>query len=507
MYPRRPMKLALLGLLVGAAVLPAAADAGVRATPLATFDAPVYATAPPDDPRRVFVVEKEGTIRVLRDGVRLETPFLDIRSNVASGGEQGLLSLAFAPDYATSGRFYVYYTDVPTDPGGGDNNIVVEEFTRSPDPDRADTATRRRILEIPHPDETNHNGGQLMFGSDGRLWVTTGDGGGQNDPDNSAQDPGSRLGKVLRVDPASGDVSVWASGLRNPFRASFDRATGDLTMADVGGNRAEEIDFEPAGTGPGLNFGWRCQEGFGQNPELDCTVPNQRPPVLEQLHSSTGFCAIIGGYVVRDPALADLYGRYVYGDNCEPQIRSAFLAKPRATGDCAIGLSIPGLSSFGEDSRGRIYATSLADGRLYRLVADARPSPCPASRGPGPGTGGPGGGDTAAPAVALSRRRAQRVLRQKGVVLAVRCNEACGFTASAKMRVSRSKKRYSVRKVTRQAAAGQRVKFKLRLYSKGLRALRRTMARKRRAALTVTIVARDSAGNRSTRRVGIRARR
>ena len=496
MSPRRVVKLALLGLLVNAAVLPAAADAAVRATQLETFDLPVSATSPPEDPQRIFVVEKEGTIRVLRDGAKIDAPFLDIRGDVEDSGEQGLLSLAFAPDYRTSGRFYVYYTDNPTDADGDDNNVVVDEFTRSGDPDRADPATRRRVLTIPHRGAANHNGGQLMFGRDGLLWVTTGDGGGQNDPDNSAQRADSLLGKVLRVDPASGNASIWATGLRNPFRASFDRATGDLTIGDVGGGEAEEVNFEPAGTGPGLNFGWRCHEGFSPNPGVSCTVPNRTDPVLEQRHDETGFRSIIGGYVVRDPALPELNGRYVYGDNQVDELRSAVLGKPRATDDRPLGVSISSLAGFGEDSCGRVYATSLAGG-LYRLDGDAPPSPCAA----------PGPADGTAPAVAVSRRRVQRVLRQKGVVVAVKCNEPCGFTASARMRVSRSKKRYALRKVSKLAGAGQRVKVKLRLYRKGTRALRRTLARKRRATITVTITARDTAGNRSTRKVAVRVKR
>ena len=443
----------------------------------------------------MFVVEQEGTIRVLRDGAEVATPFLDIRGRVQAGGEQGLLSLAFAPDYRTSGRFYVYYTDRPAGANAGDNNVVVDEFRRSADPDRADAATGRRVLTIPHPDNGNHNGGQLMFGPDGLLWITTGDGGGQNDPDNSAQDPSSRLGKVLRVNTGTGAVSTYASGLRNPFRASFDRATGDLTIADVGGGIAEEVNFVPAGTAPGLNFGWRCHEAFGPNPETGCTVPSRTDPVLQQRHDSSGFCAIVGGYVVRDPTLADLNGRYVYGDFCQPGLRSAVLATPRATDDRPVGLSIPGVSSFGEDSCGHIYATSLANGALYRLDGAGAPLPCAADEAPGP------------PQIGLNRRRAQRVLRQRGAYVAVRCNEACGFKASARLRVSGSKKRYRLRTVSKIVRADQRVRFKLRLYRSGVRALRRAHARKRRATVGVTVVARDGARNESTRKASIRAKR
>ena len=513
MSPRRAWTLALLALALLAA--PPAAHAAVRATPVASgFGSPVLVTGSPSDPHRLFVVEQGGAVQVLRDGARTAAPFLDITSSVRAGGEQGLLSLAFAPDYAASGKFYVYYTA----PRPGDNEgsiLTLDEFTRSSDPDRADPATRRNVLQIDHPTAGNHNGGTLMFGPDGYLYLTTGDGGFGNDPSSNAQNLNSLLGKVLRIDPrgatpyaippgnpfaAGPDQArdeIYAYGLRNPFRASFDRQTGDLTIGDVGQDRAEEVDFSPRGTDVGANYGWRCFEGF-QRTGNACDASSSTgtvEPVLEQ-DRSTGFCAIIGGFVVRDPALTDLAGRYVYGDNCQAQMRSAVLRKPRATDDKPLGPSVGGLSGFGEDSCGHVYLSSLGGG-IYRLDGDAPPAPCPE----------PGSADTRAPGLGLSRARSQRVLKQKGFIVAVRCNEACGFTASGKMRLSGSKKGYALRKSSKLVAGGKRVRVRLGLSKAGTKALRRTLARRRRASATVTILASDAAGNQTSRKVSIRARR
>jgi glucose/arabinose dehydrogenase len=513
MSPRA--RLLVLAVMAALTALPATAAGATRATQIASFAHPVYATSPPGDPHRVFVVEQAGYVRVVRDGVKLGDPFLDIHSDVRSGGEQGFVSLAFAPDYATSGKFYVYYTAPP--PAGAGSVVTVDEFTRSTDPDRADPATRRNVLRIDHSDAVNHNGGQLMFGPDGYLWITTGDGGGGNDRFHNAQNPSALLGKVLRIDPRAANPyaipsdnpfasptdgtrdEIWAFGLRNPFRASFDRATGDLTIGDVGESRAEEIDFSPRGTGSGGNFGWSCFEGFQANPSASgACKPDAIEPVLEQGHGSSGFCAIIGGYVVRDPALTDLAGRYVYGDNCQPALRSAVLAKPRASDDRPVGASISGLSSFGEDSCGHVYATSLK-GPLYRLDGDQSPSPCPES-------GAPTGGsrpDTTGPVLRMSRQRVQRILRNNGFVIAVTCDENCGFTSSGVMRVRGSRTRYGLRKVSRMANAGGRTRVRLLLSKRGATALRRTGS----ASATITVVARDSVGNETIAEVGVRGER
>src|SRR3954471_12978747 len=306
------------------AITAPAASAALHLTPIADFSLPVHVAAPPGDPHRLFVVEQGGRIMEVRDGQKLVTPFLDITPDVRSGGEQGLLSMAFAPDYATSRKFYVYYT-APRPGDGGGSVLTVQEFqTVAGNPDAVDPASRRTILTVDHPTNGNHNGGQLQFGPDGQLYAGTGDGGSGNDPPNNAQNPGSLLGKLLRIDPrvAGAAPSIYASGLRNPFRFSFDRQTGDLIIGDVGQNNWEEVDFSPAGLTAVRNYGWRCREGFHANPSVSCTAPGAVDPVLEKDHSTDGFCAIIRGYVVRDAALGSLAGRYVYGATCAHHLRA-----------------------------------------------------------------------------------------------------------------------------------------------------------------------------------------
>ncbi|MEA2432227.1 MAG: hypothetical protein QOI19_2700, partial [Thermoleophilaceae bacterium] len=342
-----PLRLpAMLAAVAALAVFAPPASAALHLSPIGDFTAPVYVTAPPGDPHSVFVVEQAGRIVEVRDGQKQDPPFLDISSRVKSGGEQGLLSMAFAPDYATSGRYYVYYTaDRPASTGDSTGSVItVEEFSPT---------EHHIVFTVDHPTNGNHNGGQLQFGPDGLLYAGTGDGGSGNDPPNNAQNPSSNLGKLLRVDPLAADASrpsIFASGLRNPFRFSFDRQTGDLTIGDVGQGGWEEVDFSPAGTAAGRNYGWHCREGMHATPGVSCTVPGAVDPVMEKEHSTTGFCAIIGGYVVRDASLGSLAGRYVYGDNCAAGVRSVTL--PTATDDSATGLTVDGLSSFGEDSCG-----------------------------------------------------------------------------------------------------------------------------------------------------------
>ncbi|MBW3606996.1 MAG: PQQ-dependent sugar dehydrogenase [Actinobacteria bacterium] len=360
---------------------PSAAD-GVRLVGIGTFDAPVYVAAPPADNRRVFVVEQGGTIRVIVGGKRRSRPFLDIRSRVTSGGEQGLLSMAFAPDYAKTRRFYVNYTD-----RSGDQRVV--EYRRSRGrADRADGGSARLVLIYRQP-EANHNGGLVTFGPDKLLYIGTGDGGGANDqhgPRGNAQNLDSLLGKLLRVDPrrsggrayrvpssnpfadrSGARPEIYSYGLRNPWRFSFDRRTGDLTIADVGQNAVEEVNFAKKGRARGANYGWRPLEGTRRN--FDEPAPNAVAPVIELAHDD-GNCSITGGYVVRDPDLPALAGRYVYGDFCVGRLRSAKLSEGSARGDRPIpGLKkVEQLSSFGEDARGRVYVTSLS-GPVYRLSA------------------------------------------------------------------------------------------------------------------------------------------
>src|SRR3954451_8406304 len=332
------------------------------------FSSPTYAPGAPDSPDRVFVTERAGAVRIV-DGGAVKT-FLDLTSaTLTDGGERGLLSLAFAPDYAASGRFYVYMTvKAASAVSGSDGEIQVREYRRSAgDPDAADPASARLLLSIGHNEAPNHNGGQLQFGPDGKLWLGTGDGGGGNNQFGHAQDPASLLGKLIRLDPAAPSPEIVAVGLRNPWRFSFDRATGRLVIGDVGQNAYEEIDAGLAG-----NYGWSCFEGShpGPTPDPRC-ASGTAMPALEKSHNDDGFCSIIGGYVVRDPGLPTLLGRYLYGDDCAAPLRSLDLAAPAS--DAPVGLSVPQLSSFGQDVCGRLFVVSLA-ASVSRLVA-AAPSP------------------------------------------------------------------------------------------------------------------------------------
>jgi glucose/arabinose dehydrogenase len=326
-------------------------------------------------------VEQTGRVRVLTDGTPEDPPFLDLSNRVSCCGEQGLLSIAFAPDYERSGLVYVDYTD-----RSGDTRVV--EYRRSSsDPLTVDPRSARVVLRVPQP-FPNHNGGLLLFGPDGLLYVGLGDGGSEGDPDRNGQDLGTLLGKILRIDPRPGGArpysvpesnpftsrpgvrpEIYSYGLRNPWRFSFDRLTEALSIGDVGQYDFEEIDLVPRGAGRGANFGWSAYEGFARFND-DETAPGAVPPVLAYSHDEG--CSVTGGYVVRDRSLPSLYGRYLYGDYCAGQLRS-FPAVPdrRATDDRALGLEIPSLSSFGEDDAGHIYATSL-DGPVYRLVGSGR---------------------------------------------------------------------------------------------------------------------------------------
>jgi glucose/arabinose dehydrogenase len=360
----------------------AAAAGGVKLAAVGTFDTPVYVTAPASDKRRIFVVQQGGKIRVMRAGQLRPAPFLDITSRVTSGGEQGLLSMAFAPDYAKTRRFYVNYTD-----RSGVQRVV--EYRRSKsNAERADAGSARLVLRYDGI-ESNHNGGLLVFGPDGLLYIGTGDGGGADDQHGkrgNGQDLGKLEGKLLRIDPrSSGGRSykvppsnpfvsragarpeIYSYGLRNPWRFSFDRSTGDLTIGDVGQNKIEEIDFARKGEARGANYGWRPFEGRSTHSPGE-QAPGAVEPVIELTHDA-GNCSVTGGYVVRDPTLAGLTGQYVYGDFCKGELRAARLSAGSASGDHALGLKkISQLSSFGEDALGRVYAISL-DGPVYRLAA------------------------------------------------------------------------------------------------------------------------------------------
>jgi glucose/arabinose dehydrogenase len=357
----------------------ASAAAGVRLVSVGNFDSPLLATSPPRDTRRVFVVEQGGRIMILRGGQKLARPFLDITSLVQAGGEQGLLGLAFAPDYAKSKRFYVYYTA-----RDGAQNVV--EY-RAASGDRAKPSSARTVLRM-EDSESNHNGGNLVFGPDGLLYIGTGDGGGGNDQHGArgnAQDLGSLLGKLLRIDPrqrggraytapasnpfvkrAGARDEIYSYGLRNPWRFSFDRATDALIIGDVGQNAVEEIDYAAKGKARGANYGWRPLEGNRRN--FDEPAPGAVAPVITHTHDA-GFCSITGGVVVRDPNLPALRGRYVYGDVCQSRLWGARLSPGRASGVGRLAVrEVSNVVSFGEDARARVYVVSL-NGPVYRFAA------------------------------------------------------------------------------------------------------------------------------------------
>jgi hypothetical protein len=416
--------------------------------------------------------------------------------------------MAFAPDYESSGLAYVFLT--AESPAG---ELQIRELHRSADPDRAEPGPGRLVLAVPHSQASNHNGGQLAFGPDGFLYAATGDGGGSNDPEDDAADTASLLGKILRIDPREGAAQpdnpfgneVWSYGLRNPWRFSFDRATGDLVIGDVGQGVKEEVDWAPAaaGGGRGVDYGWHCWEGTIPTPsdpnnrESAPLCPIRLPaqaPVLERDHEASGFCAIVGGFVVRDPGVPSLAGRYLYGDNCHSGLESAVLGAP---GDPAgTGLAVGALTSFGEDACGRIYTASL-NGAVSRLQEGA-PSSCsfaPAPGPPGPGPSPPvAAADARAPALAVAYRGTQRFRRLR---LGLRADEDCAATLRAR--------RFKTRRVT--LAPGVRRSVRMAPTRRGARRLRRALASGGRIELTVRIAARDAAGNVKLRRVRLGLRR
>lgn len=373
----------LAATIVAALALVAATSAqGASMQSIGNFDSPMYVTSPPGEPDRLLIVERSGGIEQVRDGV--VSNFANLAPVVGCCVvEDGLQSIAIAADFATTGRFYVDYT-------GLDGDIHVAEMRATGD--TAPLGTLREVLTIPHPEGAAHNGGQLQLGLDGMLYISTGDGGGENGEYHTAQDPASLLGKILRIDPRpSGgdpysipadnpipDSEVWSLGLRNPYRFSFDQA-GGMLIGDVGQAKVEEVDYAPPGDPGGANYGWNCFEGTLAGPGLPFTDPEcETPPaevyvapIFEYPHPIG--CAIIGGYVVRDESLGDLHGRYAYIDYCSGQIRSFSLAAPALT-DRSEELYIEEPTSFGEDSCGRLYIASR-EGLVARLTGSS-PAAC-----------------------------------------------------------------------------------------------------------------------------------
>jgi glucose/arabinose dehydrogenase len=393
---RKITRLTLCGALIIAAQFVSRAPA--------TYAAPT-AAMPPDDPRihyglapiasgftnplflthagdsRLFIVEQGGLIWVYKNGSTLATPFLDISSNIGqNGGEQGLLGLAFEPDYAATGRFYVYYTN-------GAGNLTITRFNVSANPDVANLASAQVILTIPHPTYSNHNGGWIAFGPDDNLYAGTGDGGNfGGEPFHASQNLTDLRGKILRLNVAgqvtytipAGNVftttqrpEVFAIGLRNPWRNSFDRLTGDLYIGDVGQEFWEEIDVLPAGRGAGVNFGWNQYEGTHTycNNCPDSGIPPTMP-VVEYPQSVAGLdnCAVIGGYVYRGARYPWLDGDYFYADECGDRVWAMWQTSPGVYTSTLV-LASADTHSFGEDKDGEIYLVDGGAGAVYRLTS------------------------------------------------------------------------------------------------------------------------------------------
>jgi len=348
------------------------------------FSSPLFVAAPPGDTTRIFVVEQGGTIQVIKNGLRLEAPFLDVSTRIAdSGGERGLLGLAFHPDYATNGQFFVNYTNE-------NNDTRIARYTvSSSDPDRADPESAQTILEVAQP-FANHNGGMLAFGpDDGYLYIAMGDGGSGNDPNNNGQSLSTLLGKILRIDvdggapyaipadnPFVGDDDlrgeIWAFGLRNPWRFSFDRETADLYIGDVGQSTREEIDFQPVASTGGENYGWRNREGSICRPgEEDCDLPDAVEPIYD--YDKLISQSVTGGYVYRGAAMPALQGTYFFADFISAEVWSL-----RYDGSTVSEFTVQGgltpsggrISSFGEDANGELYVVDHR-GSVYRIVPAA----------------------------------------------------------------------------------------------------------------------------------------
>jgi glucose/arabinose dehydrogenase len=393
MNRRRPRRLLPAAVLICALAVAAAGagggsaaaragggQGGVKLRKIAGFDHPVYVTGAPGFPRLLFVVEQPGRVKVVRRGHKQRRSFLNISGRVNyDGAERGLLSIAFPPDYKRSRRFYVYYNDAQGD-------IRVDEFKRR-SATVAAAGSRRSVIQIPHHDNANHNGGQLQFLGH-LLYLGTGDGGSAGDPPDNAQHKRVLLGKILRIDPRNprgkrdyriprtnpfvgrpGRNEIYSYGFRNPWRFSFDRVTAKrprIAIGDVGQDEFEEVDYETLRGASGANFGWDGFEGFAH---FEAPFPRHATkPIYAYSHSrGGGSCGVIGGYVVRDRRLRSLFHRYVFADLCEGAVRSFVPSLRRVKSAPKVGVSTTNPTSFGEDDQGRIYLSSL-DGPVYRLV-------------------------------------------------------------------------------------------------------------------------------------------
>ena len=366
----------------GAGPPPATSNSLRLQTVTAVLSSPVFLTAPTGDVGRLFIVEQGGLIRIRNslDGTPRATPFLEVAGLIVTGGEQGLLGMAFDPNYAGNGRFYIYYTNTAGD-------IVIARYGVSTNPDIANAGAQAILKTIAHPTNQNHNGGMLAFGPDGCLYAGIGDGGGSGDPNGHAQNTNSLLGKILRLDPETGSAcgtdnpfangtggapEVWSFGLRNPWRFSFDRSTGVLYIGDVGQDQREEVDAVVGpNAGQGVNFGWNIMEGFACfNPPSGCNSSGLTPPILDYSHDA-GACSVTGGYVYRGTLNPAVNGSYFYADYCAGFVRSFQLQGGRPSSQNTWPLLSPGgqITSFGEDARGELYILTQTGG-LSRIVAN-----------------------------------------------------------------------------------------------------------------------------------------
>ena len=376
--------LCFAGLLTACGSDSATGDAAPTSTSLklqtvaSNLSSPVFLATPPGDQTRLFVVEQGGTIKILdRATGNVLSTFLTV-TGIASGGERGLLGLAFDPNYNANGQFYVHYTDA-------NGAITIARFLRSPtNPNVANPVSQVILVSIPHPTFANHNGGMLAFGPDGCLYAAVGDGGSSGDPSNNAQNLTSRLGKLLRIDPTTpgtactsgtvnpfvlsgGDQLVWSYGLRNPWRFSFDGA--DLYIGDVGQNAREEINVSQGPTaGRGLNYGWRLMEGLACfNPTTNCNNGTLTLPIIDYAHDN-GACSVTGGYVYRGTALPVIQGTYFYADFCAGFVRSFRFNKGSALDQTEWPLlAASSITSFGQDGLGELYILTQG-GTVSRIV-------------------------------------------------------------------------------------------------------------------------------------------
>jgi glucose/arabinose dehydrogenase len=390
MYYRLLLVLPALCILLFAACCPSSGPLKLELV-ASGFANPLFVTAPPEDFNRLFVVEQGGRIWIVKNGARLSEPFLDLSGKLgSSSGEQGLLGLAFHPDYAENGFFYVNY--INRNCSDACDSTVARYSVSAADPDRADSASEVVLFTVDQP-FANHNGGMLAFGpNDGYLYLSFGDGGSGNDPFNNAQNLNTKLGKILRIDVDSGvpfaippdnpfaeakgasaDPAIWAYGLRNPWRFSFDRATGDLWIGDVGQSTREEIDFQPAASGGGENYGWRNREGSVCRPgESQCTLPGAVEPVYDYDKLLTQ--SVTGGYVYRGAALPEEQGNYFFGDYTSGEVWSfrhdgTTLSEFRdRSAEFRAGLFPAAIASFGEDAAGELYVVDHR-GSIYRVAA------------------------------------------------------------------------------------------------------------------------------------------